>query len=75
MNTPLHIVEVQYVTKLLDVAEYVNAQEVPTDMKSITDRAAQTLLWTELFRGQLNILLLNEKEKKPILKPLCAAFL
>uniref|UniRef100_A0A3B3HPH8 NADH dehydrogenase [ubiquinone] iron-sulfur protein 8, mitochondrial n=1 Tax=Oryzias latipes TaxID=8090 RepID=A0A3B3HPH8_ORYLA len=31
--------------------EYVNAQEVPTDMKSITDRAAQTLLWTELFRG------------------------
>ena len=36
-------------------AEYVNAQEIPTDMKSITDRAAQTLLWTELFRGQLNI--------------------
>lgn len=35
--------------------EYVNAQEVPTDMKSITDRAAQTLLWTELFRGQLNL--------------------
>lgn len=33
-------------------AEYVNAQEIPTDMKSITDRAAQTLLWTELFRGQ-----------------------
>lgn len=33
-------------------AEYVNAQELPTDMKSITDRAAQTLLWTELFRGQ-----------------------
>uniref|UniRef100_A0A4W6F884 NADH dehydrogenase [ubiquinone] iron-sulfur protein 8, mitochondrial n=1 Tax=Lates calcarifer TaxID=8187 RepID=A0A4W6F884_LATCA len=31
--------------------KYVNAQEVPTDMKSITDRAAQTLLWTELFRG------------------------
>ncbi|KAF7652410.1 hypothetical protein LDENG_00097150 [Lucifuga dentata] len=29
----------------------VNAQDVPTDMKSITDRAAQTLLWTELFRG------------------------
>lgn len=22
------------------------------DMKSITDRAAQTLLWTELFRGE-----------------------
>ncbi|CAJ1053004.1 NADH:ubiquinone oxidoreductase core subunit S8a [Xyrichtys novacula] len=31
--------------------KYVNAQEVSTDMKSITDRAAQTLLWTELFRG------------------------
>uniref|UniRef100_A0A8D0AP03 NADH dehydrogenase [ubiquinone] iron-sulfur protein 8, mitochondrial n=1 Tax=Sander lucioperca TaxID=283035 RepID=A0A8D0AP03_SANLU len=31
--------------------KYVNAQEIPTDMKSITDRAAQTLLWTELFRG------------------------
>lgn len=33
--------------------EYVNAQDIPTDLKSITDRAAQTLLWTELFRGQL----------------------
>ncbi|KAF0037967.1 hypothetical protein F2P81_010841 [Scophthalmus maximus] len=32
-------------------SEYVNAEEIPTDMKSITDRAAQTLLWTELFRG------------------------
>ncbi|KAK7138302.1 hypothetical protein R3I94_013813 [Phoxinus phoxinus] len=31
--------------------KYVNAEELPTDMKSITDRAAQTLLWTELFRG------------------------
>lgn len=31
--------------------KYVNAQDIPTDMKSITDRAAQTLLWTELFRG------------------------
>uniref|UniRef100_A0A8C7M7D8 NADH dehydrogenase [ubiquinone] iron-sulfur protein 8, mitochondrial n=1 Tax=Oncorhynchus kisutch TaxID=8019 RepID=A0A8C7M7D8_ONCKI len=31
--------------------KYVNAQDLPTDMKSITDRAAQTLLWTELFRG------------------------
>ncbi|XP_016307254.1 NADH dehydrogenase [ubiquinone] iron-sulfur protein 8, mitochondrial-like [Sinocyclocheilus anshuiensis] len=29
----------------------VNAEELPMDMKSITDRAAQTLLWTELFRG------------------------
>ncbi|KPP62623.1 NADH dehydrogenase iron-sulfur protein 8, mitochondrial precursor-like, partial [Scleropages formosus] len=34
-----------------DGYKYVNAQELPTDMKSITDRAAQTLLWTELFRG------------------------
>ncbi|XP_042573055.1 NADH dehydrogenase [ubiquinone] iron-sulfur protein 8, mitochondrial-like isoform X2 [Cyprinus carpio] len=31
--------------------KYVNDQEEATDMKSITDRAAQTLLWTELFRG------------------------
>lgn len=31
--------------------EYVNAQELPTDLRSITDRAATTLLWTELFRG------------------------
>lgn len=38
----------------LSSAEYVNAQELPTDMKSITDRAAQTLLWTELFRGELS---------------------
>lgn len=36
------------------LSEYVNAQELGTDMKSITDRAAQTLLWTELFRGQTN---------------------
>lgn len=32
-------------------AEYVNIQEPAMDMRSITDRAAQTLLWTELFRG------------------------
>ncbi|XP_071060731.1 NADH:ubiquinone oxidoreductase core subunit S8b [Pseudochaenichthys georgianus] len=31
--------------------KFVNAQELPTDMKSTTDRAATTLLWTELFRG------------------------
>uniref|UniRef100_A0A3B3HAV3 NADH dehydrogenase [ubiquinone] iron-sulfur protein 8, mitochondrial n=1 Tax=Oryzias latipes TaxID=8090 RepID=A0A3B3HAV3_ORYLA len=31
--------------------KYVNAQELPTDLRSITDRAATTLLWTELFRG------------------------
>ncbi|KAG9333261.1 hypothetical protein JZ751_012915 [Albula glossodonta] len=31
--------------------KYVNAQELPEDMKSVTDRAAQTLLLTELFRG------------------------
>uniref|UniRef100_A0AAX7T7U9 NADH dehydrogenase [ubiquinone] iron-sulfur protein 8, mitochondrial n=1 Tax=Astatotilapia calliptera TaxID=8154 RepID=A0AAX7T7U9_ASTCA len=34
-----------------DGYKYVNAQELPTDMRSITDRAATTLLWTELFRG------------------------
>lgn len=33
------------------LAEYVNAQEPSMDMKSVTDRAAQTLLWTELIRG------------------------
>lgn len=32
--------------------EYVNVQELKSDMKSITDRAAQTLLWTELIRGE-----------------------
>lgn len=31
--------------------KYVNLQEFKTDMKSVTDRAARTLLWTELFRG------------------------
>ncbi|ELK13253.1 NADH dehydrogenase [ubiquinone] iron-sulfur protein 8, mitochondrial isoform X1 [Pteropus alecto] len=31
--------------------KYVNAQEPSMDMKSVTDRAAQTLLWTELIRG------------------------
>ncbi|KAE8591571.1 hypothetical protein XENTR_v10018496 [Xenopus tropicalis] len=31
--------------------KYVNAREEATDLKSVTDRAAQTLLWTELFRG------------------------
>ncbi|XP_064309127.1 NADH dehydrogenase [ubiquinone] iron-sulfur protein 8, mitochondrial isoform X2 [Phalacrocorax carbo] len=34
-----------------DCYKYVNIQEPATDMRSITDRAAQTLLWTELFRG------------------------
>ncbi|XP_069921937.1 NADH dehydrogenase [ubiquinone] iron-sulfur protein 8, mitochondrial isoform X2 [Oryctolagus cuniculus] len=32
-------------------AEYVNAQEAAMDMKSVTDQAARTLMWTELFRG------------------------
>lgn len=32
-------------------AEYVNFREPSMDMKSVTDRAAQTLLWTELLRG------------------------
>ncbi|KAG8441846.1 hypothetical protein GDO86_010866 [Hymenochirus boettgeri] len=31
--------------------KYVNAREEATDLRSVTDRAAQTLLWTELFRG------------------------
>ncbi|XP_007425182.1 NADH dehydrogenase [ubiquinone] iron-sulfur protein 8, mitochondrial isoform X1 [Python bivittatus] len=31
--------------------KYVNAREEPTDWKSVTDKAAQTLLWTELIRG------------------------
>ncbi|XP_055577819.1 NADH dehydrogenase [ubiquinone] iron-sulfur protein 8, mitochondrial-like isoform X6 [Falco biarmicus] len=34
-----------------DSYKYVNVQEPAMDMRSITDRAAQTLLWTELFRG------------------------
>ncbi|CAM2115193.1 NADH dehydrogenase [ubiquinone] iron-sulfur protein 8, mitochondrial isoform X1 [Caretta caretta] len=44
-------------TRLLSVTasrksyKYVNVQELKSDMKSITDRAAQTLLWTELIRG------------------------
>lgn len=33
------------------LAEYVNMRESSMDMKSVTDRAAQTLLWTELIRG------------------------
>lgn len=39
-------------TAIVLFSEYVNAQELPTDMRSITDRAATTLLWTELFRGR-----------------------
>uniref|UniRef100_A0A673TKM3 NADH dehydrogenase [ubiquinone] iron-sulfur protein 8, mitochondrial n=1 Tax=Suricata suricatta TaxID=37032 RepID=A0A673TKM3_SURSU len=31
--------------------KFVNMQEPSMDMKSVTDRAAQTLLWTELIRG------------------------
>lgn len=33
------------------LVEYVNNQELQTDLRSITDRAATTILWTELFRG------------------------
>lgn len=36
---------------LVSPAEYVNLREPSMDMKSVTDRAAQTLLWTELARG------------------------
>uniref|UniRef100_A0A6I8NY24 NADH dehydrogenase [ubiquinone] iron-sulfur protein 8, mitochondrial n=5 Tax=Mammalia TaxID=40674 RepID=A0A6I8NY24_ORNAN len=31
--------------------KYVNLKEPEMDWRSVTDRAAQTLLWTELFRG------------------------
>ncbi|XP_072841477.1 NADH dehydrogenase [ubiquinone] iron-sulfur protein 8, mitochondrial isoform X1 [Pogona vitticeps] len=31
--------------------KYVNLKEEPTDFKSATDKAAETLLWTELIRG------------------------
>lgn len=34
------------------LSEYVNMREPSMDMKSVTDRAAQTLLWTELARGR-----------------------
>ncbi|XP_039568300.1 NADH dehydrogenase [ubiquinone] iron-sulfur protein 8, mitochondrial [Passer montanus] len=34
-----------------DCYKYVNMREPAMDMRSITDRAAQTLLWTELVRG------------------------
>lgn len=37
---------------------YVNAQEEKDDFKSVTDRAAQTIFWTELFRGFIAIQLL-----------------
>lgn len=30
---------------------YVNNEELSNDFKDITDRAAQTIFWTELFRG------------------------
>ncbi|KAK7813266.1 hypothetical protein U0070_005171 [Myodes glareolus] len=32
--------------------KYVNVQELDMDMKSVTDRAARTLMWTELIRGE-----------------------
>ncbi|NXA61396.1 NDUS8 protein, partial [Mohoua ochrocephala] len=38
--------------------EYVNVREPAMDMRSITDRAAQTLLWTELIRGETSLTLL-----------------
>ncbi|NXX27549.1 NDUS8 protein, partial [Nicator chloris] len=38
--------------------EYVNIREPAMDMRSITDRAAQTLLWTELIRGETPLTLL-----------------
>ncbi|NXO71763.1 NDUS8 protein, partial [Phainopepla nitens] len=41
-----------------DCYKYVNIREPAMDMKSITDRAAQTLLWTELVRGETPLALL-----------------
>ncbi|NWZ81112.1 NDUS8 protein, partial [Poecile atricapillus] len=41
-----------------DCYKYVNVQEPAMDMRSITDRAAQTLLWTELIRGETSLTLL-----------------
>ncbi|NXY07886.1 NDUS8 protein, partial [Pteruthius melanotis] len=38
-----------------DCYKYVNIQEPAMDMRSITDRAAQTLLWTELIRGETSL--------------------
>ncbi|NWI07603.1 NDUS8 protein, partial [Tichodroma muraria] len=38
--------------------EYVNIREPAMDMQAITDRAAQTLLWTELIRGETQLTLL-----------------
>ncbi|ERE72060.1 NADH dehydrogenase [ubiquinone] iron-sulfur protein 8 [Cricetulus griseus] len=32
--------------------KYVNVQELEMDMKSVTDHAALTLLWTGLIRGR-----------------------
>lgn len=32
--------------------KYVNAEERTLNMKEITDRAAQTMFWTEIFRGK-----------------------
>ncbi|XP_072132012.1 NADH-ubiquinone oxidoreductase subunit 8-like [Mobula birostris] len=31
--------------------KFVNEREDPTDLQTLTDNAAQTLFWTELFRG------------------------
>ncbi|NXH44993.1 NDUS8 protein, partial [Dicaeum eximium] len=39
--------------------EYVNVREPAMDVRSITDRAAQTLLWTELIRGETPLTLLT----------------
>uniref|UniRef100_A0A673Z3S9 NADH dehydrogenase [ubiquinone] iron-sulfur protein 8, mitochondrial n=1 Tax=Salmo trutta TaxID=8032 RepID=A0A673Z3S9_SALTR len=47
------------------VYKYVNAKELPLDMRSITDRAAQTLLWTELFREHSFTCLLDGRVPSP----------
>lgn len=37
----------------LESYKYVNAEEEDLSWKGITDRAALTIFWTELFRGAL----------------------
>lgn len=51
--------------------EYVNIQEPAMDMRSITDRAAQTLLWTELIRGETLLICEVTPFPKYVITPLC----
>ncbi|KAK2106705.1 NADH dehydrogenase Fe-S protein subunit 8 ndufs8 [Saguinus oedipus] len=51
--------------------KHVNVQEPKMDMRSVTDRAAQTLLWTELLRGLAMTLSYLFREPAPTNMP-CA---